>query len=82
MPLRHKSNSVTGFLGVRMRPSDRFVADISKDGVWWWLGTFDNADEAAHAYGTSAWCFSCPRRDLNFPDVESMAEAEFLAPLM
>jgi hypothetical protein len=65
-----------------MRPSDCFAADISKDGVWWWLGTFDSTDKAAHAYNAAAWRFGRPCRDHNFPDVKSMAESEFLKPLM
>jgi hypothetical protein len=28
----------------------------------------------------AAWCFRLPRRDLNFLEVESLKEAEFIAP--
>jgi hypothetical protein len=38
MPPQHNSNDITGFLDVAMQPSGCFAADISKDGVWWWLG--------------------------------------------
>jgi hypothetical protein len=34
----------------------------------------------ARAYDAAAWRFRCPWRDMNFPDVESLEEAEFLAP--
>jgi hypothetical protein len=33
-----------------------------------------------HAYDAAAWRFCRPRRDMNFLDVESLEEAEFLAP--
>jgi hypothetical protein len=35
---------------------------------------------AARTYDTVAWCLRRLRRDLNFPNVESIAEAEFLVP--
>jgi hypothetical protein len=57
MPPRRRSKGVTGFLGVRMRPSGRFATDISKDGVRWWLRTFNSADEAARSYDVVAWRF-------------------------
>jgi hypothetical protein len=35
---------------------------------------------ATRAYDTVVWCLRRLRRDLNFPNVESIAEAEFLVP--
>ncbi|KAK1610466.1 hypothetical protein QYE76_034139 [Lolium multiflorum] len=42
--------------------------------------TYNTAEEAARAYDAAAWRFRRPGHDINFPDVESLEEAEFLAP--
>jgi hypothetical protein len=44
--------------------------------------TFDSTNEVGRGYNAAAWHFSHPCRNLYFPDVESMVEAEFLVPLM
>jgi hypothetical protein len=45
------------------------------------LGTFNSPEEAAHAYDAACWGFSRDQEWLNYPDVESWEEAEFLTPL-
>ncbi|KAK1609988.1 hypothetical protein QYE76_033661 [Lolium multiflorum] len=69
-----------GFRGVRVRPSGRFTAEIRAGGFRLTLGTYNTPEEAARAYDAAAWRFRRPGNDMNFPDVESLEEAEFLAP--
>ncbi|KAK1698741.1 hypothetical protein QYE76_015438 [Lolium multiflorum] len=69
----------SGFRGVRVRPSGRFTAEIRAGGFRLTLGTYNTPEEAARAYAV-AWRFRRPGHDMNFPDVESLEEAEFLAP--
>ncbi|KAK1565989.1 hypothetical protein QYE76_007786 [Lolium multiflorum] len=78
MPPRRRGSS--GFRGVRVRPSGRFYAEIRAGGIRLTLGTYNTPELAARAYDAAAWRFRRPRRDMNFPDVESLEEAEFLAP--
>ena len=44
------------------------------------LGTFDNAEEAAHAHDAAAWRLLRPHQEMNFPDMSSQ-RAQDLAPL-
>jgi hypothetical protein len=44
-----------------------------------WLGTFAGAHEAARAFNAVAWRFGRRRSDMNFPEIESRAEAAMLA---
>ncbi|KAK1618073.1 hypothetical protein QYE76_023590 [Lolium multiflorum] len=69
----------SGFRGIRARLSGRFYTEIRAGGFRLTLSTY-NTPEAARAYDAAAWRFRRPRRDMNFPDVESLEEAEFLAP--
>ncbi|KAL1360858.1 hypothetical protein HN51_006236 [Arachis hypogaea] len=56
------------FVGVRQRPSGRWVAEI-KDTIQKirvWLGTFDTAEEAARAYDEAAWILRGSNTRTNF----------------
>ncbi|KAI3416863.1 AP2/ERF domain-containing protein [Psidium guajava] len=67
---RAKGNDATKrFLGVRQRPSGRWVAEI-KDSTLklrLWLGTFNSAEEAASAYDCTARLLRGRNAKTNFP---------------
>jgi hypothetical protein len=44
-----------------------------------WLETFNSPEEAAGAYNDACWRFDRGQEWLNFPDVKSWEEADFLA---
>jgi hypothetical protein len=78
MPPRRRSAS--GFKGVRPRPNGLFYAEIRTTGFRLTLGTFNSPEEAARAYDAAAWRLGRPCRQMNFPETESLEEAQFLAP--
>jgi hypothetical protein len=77
---RHGLCSSTGFFGVHARPYDTFAIEITVGGTRVWLGTFNTANEAIHAFETAAWRFGRGRATLNFPEIQSWKGAEFLSP--
>ena len=70
----------SGFFGMRAKPSGNFGLEFSDAGHRRWLGTYPTANEAARAYGVAVWRAERPKADLNFPEVESQAVAEWLVP--
>jgi hypothetical protein len=78
MPPRRRE--ALGFRGARPRPNDTFYAELRAGGYRLTPSTYPTAELATHAYDAAAWRFRRPRRDMNFPDVESLEEAKFLAP--
>ncbi|KAF7039336.1 hypothetical protein CFC21_049350 [Triticum aestivum] len=69
-----------GFFGVRQKPSGNFGVEFTDAGRRWWIGTYPSAHEAARAYDVAVWRAERPRSHLNFPEIESRAEAEMLVP--
>ncbi|OVA12502.1 AP2/ERF domain [Macleaya cordata] len=63
------TNNGRRFLGVRQRPSGRWVAEIkdSSQKLRLWLGTFDTPEEAAMAYDDAARILRGRNAKTNFP---------------
>jgi hypothetical protein len=68
------------FRGVRGRSNETFYSELCIGGFRLTFGTYDTSELATCAYDAAAWRLGCPWCDLNFPDLASLAEAEFLAP--
>ncbi|XP_015872951.1 ethylene-responsive transcription factor ERN2 [Ziziphus jujuba] len=66
------------FLGVRQRPSGRWVAEIkdSSQKLRLWLGTFDRPEEAAMAYDKAARLLRGRNTKTNFPSQNYMNTLE------
>nr|XP_020187373.1 ethylene-responsive transcription factor 2-like [Aegilops tauschii subsp. strangulata] len=77
-PMAPKGKS--GFFGVRAKPSGNFSMEFSDVGRRRWLDTYPTADEAARAYDVAVWRAGRPKTDLNFPEIETRAMAEWLVP--
>jgi hypothetical protein len=77
MPLRRRGSS--GFRGVRARPNGTYYAELRAGGFRLTFGTYNAPELAARVYDAATWHFRCPQRDLNFPDVQSLEEVEFLS---
>ncbi|KAE8801961.1 hypothetical protein D1007_22220 [Hordeum vulgare] len=68
------------YRSVRARPSGMFYVEIRYGETRLILGTFDNAEDAAHAYDVAAWRLNSPRREMNFPKVMTMEWVQNVAP--
>ncbi|KAM5571057.1 ethylene-responsive transcription factor ERN2 [Rosa sericea] len=68
------------FLGVRQRPSGRWVAEIkdSSQNLRLWLGTFDRAEEAALAYDKAARVLRGRNAKTNFPSSHQQHGMNFM----
>ncbi|KAK7330226.1 hypothetical protein VNO77_24414 [Canavalia gladiata] len=68
---KRANKSEKKFLGVRQRPSGRWIAEIkdSSQKLRLWLGTFDKAEEAAMAYDCAARLLRGRNAKTNFPNL-------------
>ncbi|XP_020199988.1 ethylene-responsive transcription factor ERF109-like [Aegilops tauschii subsp. strangulata] len=79
MTPKRLSKSKMGFIEVCAMPSRNFGVKFSDDVHRFWLGTYDTFEEAVRAYDAATWRACRPRTELNFPEIETRVDAEFLA---
>jgi hypothetical protein len=75
-----RRNNASGFVGVHARENGTFYAELRAGAQRITLGTFETAHEAARTYDAAAWRLGRLKSMMNFRDVESREETEFLAP--
>ncbi|CAM6117492.1 unnamed protein product [Calypogeia fissa] len=70
------------FVGVRQRPSGRWVSEIkdTTQKIRLWLGTFDTAEDAARAYDEAAWLLRGANTRTNFVVAPSKAADNSMLP--
>jgi hypothetical protein len=82
MPSRRRGQplGVTRFRFIRWRPYDTWATELTAGGERVCLETSNNPEKTTRAYDATCWRFGCACEWLNFPEITSRAEAEFLAP--
>ncbi|KAI5015412.1 hypothetical protein ZWY2020_056802 [Hordeum vulgare] len=78
MPPRKTLKSKTGFFSVGEKPSGNYEAEFTNADHRFWLGTYPIVLKAARAYDVAVWRVESPRKDLNFPKIETKAASEML----
>ncbi|XP_050218905.1 ethylene-responsive transcription factor ERN1 [Mercurialis annua] len=65
---KHPKETKTKFIGVRQRPSGKWVAEIkdTTQKIRMWLGTFESAEDAARAYDEAACLLRGSKTRTNF----------------
>nr|GMD87995.1 ethylene-responsive transcription factor RAP2-11-like [Ipomoea batatas] len=79
---RHRKNK-NKFVGVRQRPSGRWVAEIkdTTQNIRMWLGTYESAEEAACAYDQAAFLLRGSRSTRTRTNFETIAPPDSNSPL-
>ncbi|XP_020200274.1 uncharacterized protein [Aegilops tauschii subsp. strangulata] len=78
MPQNKVPKSKMGFFGVRAKPSGHFGVEFSDAGRRFWLGTYPIVHTGMRAYDMAVWHAGRPKTDLNFPEIETRADADML----